>query len=277
VTETPWAGRRIEYDDLDSLPPAPRNPKGHNKTAIRASIDRFGFVTPAVVDERTGRLVVGHGRSEVLKDMRAAGQVPPDGVRLSDDGRWLVPVVYGWSSRSDVEAEAYLIADNQNTIAGGWDNDGLVPMLRDIDSFDHTLLDVTGFDDDALATLLAEPEVDPHDDSYNGGAGDDGNMLGLAGATVSDPEYKVERGDVWRMGKRLTLVVASPHTEWDEWVGFLEGDMLLLPYPSPMAALADGAKDRDVLFVQPNKWLAGWLLTKWARVTGGTPSKVDPE
>src|SRR5690606_5009565 len=79
-------GRETRYLPLDELQPAARNPKGHDLARVRASIDRFGFVSPAVRDERTGRLVVGHGRVEVLKQMRDDGQSPPEGVRVDEHG-----------------------------------------------------------------------------------------------------------------------------------------------------------------------------------------------
>ena len=40
-------------------------------------------------------------------------------------GQWFVPVVRGLSFPTESEAEAYLVAANQRTIAGGW-NEGLL-------------------------------------------------------------------------------------------------------------------------------------------------------
>lgn len=284
MTRTPPQAKCVEYVDLDTITSATRNPKGHQLATIRASIARFGFVTPAVIDERTTRLVVGHGRTEALRAMRDDGETPPAGVRL-DGTTWQVPVLYGWASRSDAEAEAYLIADNQNTIAGGWDEAGLSTMIKGLHGIDPTLLDVTGFSEDQLAALMADPDVPDADGHYDGDQvdeeeGDDtqagkGALLSLVGATVGDPDYPVATGDIWRMGDRLILAVANPHTEWQTWVPLLTDGALLLPYPSPLAAVAEGAVNRDVVFVQPNKYIAGWLLTKWARVTGGEPIKVE--
>jgi hypothetical protein len=104
---------------LSALTPAQRNPKKHALPALRDSIGRFGYVEPIVLDERTGRLVAGHGRAKALSLMKAKGGKPPAGV-AEKDGEWLVPVLRGWASRSDQEAEAYLLASNQLTVAGGW-------------------------------------------------------------------------------------------------------------------------------------------------------------
>ncbi|WP_433235470.1 hypothetical protein ACQPYK_25395 [Streptosporangium sp. CA-135522] len=147
--------RRIEYMPLPGIPAAARNAKDHDLPAIRASIETFGCIVAGEIDERTGRLVVGHGRKEVLTAMAASGSTPPEGVRLAEDGTWLVPIVRGWSSRSDADAEAYLIANNRTTEKGGWDEGLLVESLLNIQQADAGLLVVTGYTADDLADLDA--------------------------------------------------------------------------------------------------------------------------
>lgn len=266
------AGTRIELVPLDDLAAAPRNPKGHDLASIRASIGRFGFVAPAIMDGRTGRLVAGHGRCAALRAMRDAGETPPAGIEVDRAGRWLVPVRAGWSSRSDVEAEAYLVLDNQQTIAGGWDLDELAAVVTDLVAADPALTDVLGFTDADLADLLGDLPTTDLDDL--GDETDKGGLLELAGSTVGEPDYDPGRGEVWWLGEHHVLVVANPHTEWQLWVGLLDGDAVLLPYPSPLAGLID-AGGRRVVMVQPSRYIAGWVLTKWARVTGQAPV-LDP-
>lgn len=145
------------YVPLDELEPAPRNPKGHALEAIGRSINQFGYVEPVVVDDRTGLLVAGHGRVEELRRQRAAGADPPAGI--GED--WKVPVLQGWASRSDAEAEAYLIASNRLTEVGGWDDHALAQMLGGIED---DLLPATGFSDEALAALLARVNPPPPGD-----------------------------------------------------------------------------------------------------------------
>jgi hypothetical protein len=156
--------RLVEYLPLDGLVPATRNPKAHAHDTLRASIGRFGYTAPALLDERTGRLVAGHGRTQALAAMRAAGEHPPAGVQVGDGGAWLVPVVRGWASRSDAEADAYLVADNQLTIAGGWDDSALEALLADLTATDPDLTGLLGFSDEQLAGLL--------EDTAGGGPGD---------------------------------------------------------------------------------------------------------
>lgn len=152
-----FGGRRIELMELENLLPAEKNPKQHDILEIKTSINRFGFVEPIVVDERTGRLVAGHGRLQALKTAKASGATPPAGVS-EQNGVWMVPVVRGWASRSKTEAEAYLVASNGTTIAGGWNNTELAEMLSELSKLDA--LDGTGFGREDIDKILqAPPEV----------------------------------------------------------------------------------------------------------------------
>lgn len=143
----PTPPRHIDYLPLDDLIPAERNPKQHDIDGLISSVEQFGFVAAGVLDERTGRLVVGHGRAAALREMRERGDGPPAGVVVDAQGRWTVPVTRGWSSTSDDQAERYLIADNQWTILGGWNDELLAEMLRDLDTLDGTGYDAADLDD----------------------------------------------------------------------------------------------------------------------------------
>jgi len=154
TTET--AERWMVYTSIDDLPPAPRNPKQHQRRELGRSFRRFGYLEPVILDERTGRLVAGHGRVDELRAARRrTPQQPPEGVRLLEDGRWAVPVVRGWSSKDDDEAEAALLV--QHIGEGMWDGDLLGDVLG-------TLIDTpeglegTGYDEDFLAGLLSEAD-----------------------------------------------------------------------------------------------------------------------
>jgi hypothetical protein len=147
--------RSLEYVRLDLVTPAVRNPKGHDAPSIARSIEHHGLGELPLRDERTGRLVAGHGRLEQLLAMYAQGDSPPDGVMVDpSDGMWRMPVVAGWSSRSDADAEAYLIGSNQITAAGGWDTSGLAEILADLKEVD--LAGLTGFDDEAITAILED-------------------------------------------------------------------------------------------------------------------------
>ncbi|OGD26888.1 MAG: hypothetical protein A2V57_01185 [Candidatus Aminicenantes bacterium RBG_19FT_COMBO_65_30] len=169
--------RRVEYVPLGDVQPATSNPKRHDVPRIARSIVRFGFTTPGLRDERTGRIVVGHGRVEALIALRddpallarlrteceSTATGPPAGVMVGDDGDWLVPLVVGWESRDDAEAAAYLVADNRHTELGGWDHGELASLLDDIG--DPALVDVIGWDLDDLAEPLDTVDGMPGDDA----------------------------------------------------------------------------------------------------------------
>lgn len=123
---------RIERVALRDLRRWPSNPKRHELLTIERSIGRFGFVTPPMIDERTGRLVAGHGRVEALEAMRASGAAPPARVTVRKrDGEWMVPVLRGVEFDSEDDARAYLLADNRLTELGGWDDAALAAFVRE--------------------------------------------------------------------------------------------------------------------------------------------------
>lgn len=154
--------RYIKYMPLPEIPSASRNAKDHDLSAIRASIETFGCVVAGEIDERTGRLVAGHGRKEVLMQMQAEGASPPEGVQLTEDGTWLAAIVRGWRSRSDADAEAYMIAHNRSGEKGGWDEDVLALSLQEIQQADAALLAATGYSEDEAATLQEALAADAH-------------------------------------------------------------------------------------------------------------------
>lgn len=152
--------RFIEYMPLGTIKAAPNNPKLHEPGVIGASVKRFGFGESPMLDDRTGRLVAGHGRIDVLKALKARGKKPPAGVQLAKDGEWLVPVQRGWASKDDTEARAYVVTSNKSSEVGGWDDDKLAAELAAIADDSALSLVGVGFDDSDLAKLLGTDEVD---------------------------------------------------------------------------------------------------------------------
>jgi hypothetical protein len=143
---------RIEYVPLGSLKLHPRNPKDHDLGALAASFGRFGFVAPIIVDERSGYIAAGHGRYRALLAMKQQRQPPPARVRETGDGEWLVPVVRGVEFRDADAAAGYLVADNRLVILGGWKQDELASLLKELGEKDA--LAGTGYDGDDVDALL---------------------------------------------------------------------------------------------------------------------------
>lgn len=263
--DTPPAApeRRVVYLRLSEIQRAERNPKRHATDAIGASIAHFGLAELPLLDERTGRIVAGHGRLNDLDAKKTAGDTPPDGVKVDADGDWLVPLVGGWRSRSDDDAASYLVASNRTTELGGWDDAELADLLSNLDAADAELLNLTGYDRDDLGALLES--LDPDDDTADPPTA--GGALALADVTVGEPRHRAERGDTWHLGHHA-LIVCDVHTRWNLWAPMLTEGTIFVPYPSPLAALTTRAATTPFVMVQPDPYLAGHVLDKYAAIHG---------
>lgn len=134
----------IKYLPLSTLRASGRNPKRHDLIALSESFSRFGYVAPMILDERTGLLVAGHGRLDALRQTKARGAKPPGRITVDATGEWLIPVVHGVAFASEVDAEGYLLTDNQQVLLGDWDDEELARVLADLQAQDG--LYGTGFD-----------------------------------------------------------------------------------------------------------------------------------
>ena len=88
----------LEHLPLDRLRPWPRNARTHSPNQIReiaASIRRFGFTSPVLIDGEN-RILAGHGRVEAARQI---GMDPVPCVRV--DGM------------TTAEKRAFVIADNK--------------------------------------------------------------------------------------------------------------------------------------------------------------------
>lgn len=191
----------LDYVDVDDLDEDATNPKEHDVETIADAIVRFGFMDPVLHDGRTGRLIAGHGRKKAvvsLRDDDAAGA--PHGIRVDGD-RWYVPVVYGWSSANDDEAAAALVALNETTIRGGYDEPALLAILDRLSEVDDGLVG-TGYDPtevDALRDRLAELD----------GLPDPGSSAPSLAERFGVPPFSVldSRSGTWQDRKRRWLAL----------------------------------------------------------------------
>ena len=142
---------RIEYMSLEKLKRWPRNAKDHDLGSLHQSLSRFGYVAPILIDERTKKIVAGHGRLDSLLSMKDDGQKPPERI-VSKNGSWFVPVIRGVRFNSDKEAEGYLLADNRLTEVGGWHEDVLAEVLSEFAKEDN--LDGLGWDADDVDEIV---------------------------------------------------------------------------------------------------------------------------
>ena len=90
--------RKVEMMPLDRLVPTERNARTHSQRQIRQiadSIQRFGFNSPVLIDDR-GEVIAGHGR---VAAVRLLG--------------WSAIPTLRISHLSPAEQRAYVIADNR--------------------------------------------------------------------------------------------------------------------------------------------------------------------
>lgn len=146
---------RIQYEPLSELLELlwQDNPKEHDLQELDASLKRFGYTTPVMKDEGTGKIVAGHGRLTKLGLRKAEGEELPERLVLREDGEWLVPVIRGVRFASPEEARAYIIADNRISELGGWNDELLAGMLKE--ARDGAGLLGTGFSEAQTTDLLA--------------------------------------------------------------------------------------------------------------------------
>jgi len=199
----------IEYIAIDEIRRARRNPKEHDAGQIHESIRRFGYITPMLIDERTGLLVAGEGRLNELQGSKARGERVPDRIKVGDDGRWYAPVIKGVKFEDDDEAEAYLIADNRLTELGGWDESQLAAALSDLAAKGEEMLAGVGYDMDDIDAMWKR---------LHGNNGDTGNANATEdGEAGGDIGFNVAYGDVWRIGDNLVVVCGDSRDSgiWD--------------------------------------------------------------
>ncbi len=118
-----FAPSAIEQWPIEKLLPYANNPRVHDEdqvARIAASIAQFGWVVPALIDDR-GVLVAGHGRL-LAAQMLGLKDIPV--IRLSH--------------LSDAESRALRIADNRLTDLSIWDDEVLAAELARLgeDGFD---------------------------------------------------------------------------------------------------------------------------------------------
>jgi DNA modification methylase len=165
---------RLESLPIAALKPYERNARTHSRKQIKqiaASIERFGFNAPVLIDEENG-IIAGHGRVEAAKLLKL--QAVPT-IRLSH--------------LTETEKRAYILADNKLALNAGWNREMLAIEVRHLFEvgFDPEPI---GFETPELDQIVDEAEARDNDP-----APEDVVELPLRGPAVSGP------GDLWCLGK----------------------------------------------------------------------------
>ena len=212
----PWISTHIECWPTDKLVPYARNARTHSEeqvAQIAASIVEFGFTNPILAGS-DGVIVAGHGR------LAAAQKLGLD----------TVPVVV-LDHLTPTQRRALIIADNRIAENAGWDDAMLRIELQSLQE-DGFNLDITGFDVDALAEIMAGEET-----TVDGNTDDDAVPEVLA-TPISRP------GDVWEMGKhRLVCGDATDPKSYELLMADAKADMVFTDPPYNVD-YANSAKDK---------------------------------
>lgn len=204
----------VVYLAISALKPRARNARTHTKKQIgkiAASIKRFGFVNPVLID-RTNGIVAGHGRVEAARKL----------------GMETVPTVL-LEHLSDVDLSAYVLADNQLATLAGWDNDILRIELQDLIAVKGEIdVTITGFDMADIDLILEEdnPKNEPE------------NI-----PEVSDGPTVCRPGDLWIIGDhRLYCGDATDPKSYQQLLGKQRAQMVFIdpPYNVPIKGHVSG-------------------------------------
>jgi len=169
---------KVEQLAVGSLHSNPRNARTHSAVQVHqiaASIERFGFTNPILIDDEA-TILAGHGRLEAAKQL----------------GMDLVPVLR-LSHLSQAERRAYVLADNKLALNAGWDRDVLAIELQGLIDLDFEV-QLTGFSAAEIDFALdAAADAKP-----NGNEALD-HVPALAGPGITHP------GDLWQLGRHRLL------------------------------------------------------------------------
>ena len=212
----PWFSSAIERWPTDKLVPYARNARTHSEVQvaqIAASIVEFGFTNPILAGS-DGVIVAGHGR------LAAAQKLGLD----------TVPVVV-LDHLTPTQRRALIIADNRIAENAGWDDAMLRIELQSLQD-DGFNLDITGFDADALAAIMAGEET-----TVDGNTDED--------AVPEVPVTPISRpGDIWVLGEHRLLCGDSTVAEsYDRLMQGEPADMVFTDPPYNVD-YANSAKDK---------------------------------
>jgi len=192
---------QVEQIGVGDLIPYINNSRTHSDEQVMqvaSSIKEFGFTNPILIDGEGG-IIAGHGRLMAAKKL-GLDEVPC--IRLGH--------------LTEAQRKAYVIADNQLALNSGWDLDVLKVEMERLDELDFDI-DLLGFDDDFLSSLLVE---------------EPGEGLTDEDAVPEAPETPTTvEGDVWMLGKHRLMCGDS--TSIDAVGKLMEGKIADMVHTDP--------------------------------------------
>ncbi len=203
---------------ISRLTPNSQHARTHSARQIRkiaASIERFGFVNPVLIDAENG-IFAGHGRVDAAKTLG-----------------WTEIPTLRVEHLSDADKRAYILADNRLAEEAVWDREILAIELQGLIDLDVSI-ELTGFDlaevdqvlEEQASAKAAEPDL-----------ADEIPPVPQEDAVVSRP------GDMWELGShRLLCADATCGDAYQTLLGDDDASLIFTdpPYNVPIAGHVSG-------------------------------------
>lgn len=190
----------IERIPVASLKPNPANARTHTHKQINqiaASIERFGFLVPIVIDD-DDLIAAGHGRWSAAKQLGLA-QVPVVRARFL----------------TDADRRAFALAENRIAELSGWDENILAdePSILFEQGYN---LEITGFSTSDLDFALLDEQASEHE-----------------AVELPDPDSDAvsRRGDLWFIGPHRLL--CDDATRPESYDRLLSGERTAMIFSDP--------------------------------------------
>jgi DNA modification methylase len=203
---------------ISALQPCARNARTHSRRQIKkiaASIERFGFVNPVLIDENN-LIIAGHGRVAAAKQLGWA-EVPT--LRVEH--------------LNETEKRAYILADNRLAEEAGWDQEMLAIELQGLIELDFSI-ELAGFDMAEVDLVLdAHAEANAPDRNID----DEVPPIPASGDAIMRP------GDLWQLGQhRLLCADATIARSYDRLLGDDRAALIFTdpPYNVPIEGHVSG-------------------------------------
>ena len=264
---------------IDNLEVHPHNPRRGKIEAIAENIRETGWHGVIVADRTTRLVVVGNHRLQAAK---LAGMTT-------------VPVQ--WIDADNEEhQQRKLIGDNRASDIAEWDAAALQAALRLLEQTPRALTG-TGFADADLIGLAAMQAADDFDaDDYAPPEPDEdpfgfaetpdpdappdprGRVVEAVAFKLADPDTVPAARSTWRIGPHIVAVM-HPAIDTDRWRPLLGPEpplgRTLMPWAGPAMIFAPHLAGRPLLVLQPDPYIAGWVLAALAADNDTAPEAHD--
>jgi len=229
----------LKYIPLPEIVPWDENPKRHDIERIKASMRRYGFTSPLIVNESSGILLAGHGRRDALLEMHQAGEPAPQNIETRN-GIWFCPCIITGVSLDDLEHQAYALDDNLSVMLGIALSDQLEAFRQEEAA---TLLGEL-FEVDSLPTFVDEDELYEALSRILDLDGLEDESFDVGAALEADVEPRIRRGEIWQLGDHRLMCGDSTCEE--DVVRLMDGEQAIMMATDPPYGDAWVQKARDM-------------------------------